>query len=472
MSAIIEDRASAGHALTRCLLKYRKQHDVIVLALPRGGVPVGAAIAHGLHAPLDIMLVRKLGTPGYEELAMGAIASGGVRVLNADIVSEFNLSDRDIERVAAREQAELERRERAYRAQRPWPHLEGKRVILVDDGVATGATMRAAIQALRAQQPDKIIVAVPVAPFQTVAHLRSEADEVVCLATPEPFGSIGAWYASFPQLDDDEVRELLGQCWSGHAAAEHLAEASGPARSSNTAGRLTGSPPPDLMEGLAHHQDVMVQAGALALPGFLAVPATAHGLIVFVHGSGSSRFSSRNRMVADALNAAGFATLLFDLLTPEEARLDNHTGALRFDIDFLSARLRGVITSLASRREVCHLPLGLFGASTGAAAALNAAVSCPQLVAAVVSRGGRPDLATVPLALVRAPTLLIVGSLDHEVIAFNRRAAVELECAHRLEIVHGATHLFEEPGTLEEVAKLACAWFELHLRRTAIQPHA
>ena len=154
MSAIIEDRASAGHALTRCLLKYRKQHDVIVLALPRGGVPVGAAIAHGLHAPLDIMLVRKLGTPGYEELAMGAIASGGVRVLNADIVSEFNLSDRDIERVAAREQAELERRERAYRAQRPWPHLEGKRVILVDDGVATGATMRAAIQALRAQQPD------------------------------------------------------------------------------------------------------------------------------------------------------------------------------------------------------------------------------------------------------------------------------------------------------------------------------
>ncbi|MES2561110.1 MAG: phosphoribosyltransferase family protein, partial [Pseudomonadota bacterium] len=135
-------------------------------------------------------------------------------VLNADIVNEFNLSDSDIERVTALERTELTRRERAYRADRPWPHLEGKRVVLVDDGVATGATMRAAIQALRAQQPDKIIVAVPVAPLQTLVHLRSQADEVVCLVTPEPFGAIGAWYASFPQLDDDEVCELLGACWS------------------------------------------------------------------------------------------------------------------------------------------------------------------------------------------------------------------------------------------------------------------
>lgn len=213
MSILIQDRVAAGQDLGRGLLKYRKRADVIVLALPRGGVPVGAEIAHALHAPLDILVVRKLGTPGHEELAMGAIASGGVRVLNRDIVESLGIGDEAIEQVAAREQAELERRMKAYRGERPWPAIEDKLVILVDDGVATGATMRAAIAALRLQQPAKLVVAVPVAPFETITQLRREADEVVCLATPEPFGAIGTWYSSFPQLSDEQVRRVLSERW-------------------------------------------------------------------------------------------------------------------------------------------------------------------------------------------------------------------------------------------------------------------
>lgn len=214
MSVMMQDRTTAGHDLARALVKYRKHGDVIVLALPRGGVPVAAEIAHALQAPLDLMVVRKLGTPGHEELAMGAIASGGICVLNEQIVAELGISDEAIERVAARERAELERRLKAYRGERARPHIEDNCAILVDDGVATGATMRAAITALRSEGPAKVIVAVPVAAFDTLNKLRSEADEVVCLATPQPFGAIGGWYLSFPQISDEEVRSILSKCWA------------------------------------------------------------------------------------------------------------------------------------------------------------------------------------------------------------------------------------------------------------------
>lgn len=219
MSILIRDREDAGVELARELMKYRKRGDVVVLALPRGGVPVAAEIARALRAPLDLMIVRKLGMPGQEELAMGAIASGDVRVLNQDIISHCGVTDEAIERVTAQERIELERRMQAYRGSRPWPVLEGQCVILVDDGLATGATMRAAIAAVRLQNPAKIVVAVPVAPHDTLARMRSAVNQVVCLATPEPFHAIGAWYANFPQLSDDEVRALLAQCWARADAA-------------------------------------------------------------------------------------------------------------------------------------------------------------------------------------------------------------------------------------------------------------
>ena len=211
--------------------------------------------------------------------------------------------------------------------------------------------------------------------------------------------------------------------------------------------------------------EVIVQAGQVPLEGTLAFPEKAEGIVVFAHGSGSSRFSSRNRFVAEFLNQGGLATLLFDLLTAEEHRVDEWTRELRFDIDLLTKRLIGAVDWLETRDEVADLPVGLFGASTGAAAALRAAAERPDRVAAVVSRGGRPDLAMPTLPQVRAPTLLIVGGDDEPVIGMNQEAAARLACEHRVDIVPGATHLFEEPGKLEEVARLAREWFLRHLHR-------
>ena len=206
------DRLQAGRALGAALQAYRGRNDVLVLALPRGGVPVACEVADLLGAQVDLMIVRKLGTPGQEELAMGAIASGGVRVMNRDVIEALQIPERAI--------GEAERREHAYRGQRPRPAVADQCVILVDDGVATGATMRAAIAALRQQKPARVVVAVPVAPPDTVDVLRSEADEVVCLAMPEPFRAIGCWYVEFPQLSDEEVRTRLSRSWGAPAAAD------------------------------------------------------------------------------------------------------------------------------------------------------------------------------------------------------------------------------------------------------------
>jgi pimeloyl-ACP methyl ester carboxylesterase len=209
--------------------------------------------------------------------------------------------------------------------------------------------------------------------------------------------------------------------------------------------------------------DVTVQAAGAALQGTLALPQQAPGIVVFAHGSGSSRFSPRNQHVSGFLNEGGLGTLLFDLLTAEEHEVDELTRELRFDIELLSRRLVAAVDWLTGRAETRDLPVGLFGASTGAAAALNAAAERPERVAAVVSRGGRPDLAISALGRVRAPTLLIVGGRDGPVIGMNREAAAHLRAEHRIEIVPGATHLFEEPGKLEEVARLARDWFQRHL---------
>lgn len=213
MKLPIKNRSEAGQALARELAHYRGRDNMLVLALPRGGVPVACEIASKLQVPVDLMLVRKLGTPGQEELAMGAIASGGIQVLNQDIVSSLGISTALIADVAAREQQELQRREQAYRGDRPRPQIEGRDIILVDDGVATGATMRAAIAAIRKLQPAAIIIAVPVAPADTVAALRLVADEVVCLAMPEPFMAIGSWYRDFSQVSDQEVQMMLKRAW-------------------------------------------------------------------------------------------------------------------------------------------------------------------------------------------------------------------------------------------------------------------
>jgi len=205
------NRSEAGRLLAGALDRYKDRRDVLVLALPRGGVPVAYEVAAALNAPLDVFIVRKLGVPGHEELAMGAIATGGIRVLNRSIVQHLNIPQSVIDTVAAREEEELRRRERLYRGGKASPDITNRTVILVDDGLATGSTMKAAVAALRRQNAARIIVAVPTAPAETCDELQREADEVICAVTPEPFYAVGQWYENFEQTSDAEVTELIRQ---------------------------------------------------------------------------------------------------------------------------------------------------------------------------------------------------------------------------------------------------------------------
>jgi predicted phosphoribosyltransferase len=209
MSSIFQNRREAGRALAAMLDEYANRKDVLVLALPRGGVPVAFELATALKAPLEVFVVRKLGVPGHEELAMGAIATGGVRVLNEDVVHSLGIPQAVIDAVTAAEQKELQRREQLYRSGRQAPEVRGRTIILVDDGLATGSTMRAAVAALRQQRPARVVVAVPVGAPSTCDEFRADVDQIVCGFTPEPFYGVGQWYEDFSQTSDEEVRELL-----------------------------------------------------------------------------------------------------------------------------------------------------------------------------------------------------------------------------------------------------------------------
>jgi putative phosphoribosyl transferase len=220
---IFRNRTEAGRQLATKLRAYADRSDVIVLGLPRGGVPIGFEVARALRAPLDVFLVRKLGVPGHEELAMGAIASGGVRVMNEQVMKRLPIPQKMVDAVAAEEQRELERRERLYRDGRPAPQVRGKTVVLVDDGLATGSTMRAAVTALRQLGPERIVVAVPVGAPETCEEFQHEADEAICASEPDPFYAVGYWYADFEPTSDEEVRELLSQATLGSYAGEPVA---------------------------------------------------------------------------------------------------------------------------------------------------------------------------------------------------------------------------------------------------------
>ena len=448
-----QDRIEAGRKLAEKLSKYKNRNEVIVLGIPRGGVPVAFEVAKALNAPLDVFVSRKLAVPWQEELAFGAIASGGARVLDREIIEGAGISDQQIEEITEKVQKELKRRENLYRGERPSPKLEGQTVILIDDGIATGSSVRAAIQALKQLKPARIVVAVPVAPVTTCNRLRGEVDELVCVATPKYFYAIGQFYADFSQVSDAEVTELLQRALKPELQKAVGDDPPGPERRSIMI-------PGRKQEFDGRKREVSIEVNGATLEGTLALPHGTEGLVLFAHGSGSSRHSPRNRYVAEVLQSQKVGTLLFDLLTRKEESIDQYTAELRFDIPFLAKRLVGATRWVLNSPDTNNLRLGYFGASTGAAAALLAAAELPEYVSAVVSRGGRPDLAAEALGIVQAPTLLIVGGDDVPVIKMNREALSKLQCPEkRLVIIPGATHLFEEPGALEEVAKIAAEWF-------------
>jgi putative phosphoribosyl transferase len=425
------DRRAAGRELAVRLSSLAIENPV-VLGLARGGMPVAFEVAQALQAPLDVLVVRKIGAPGNPELGIGAIAEGDVRVLNQKIVRELLVGVEELEAAIARARAEVEARVKRYRGGRPPLEVKGRTAIVVDDGLATGGTARAALRAVRAREPRRLILAVPVGAPDAVRSMRGEADEVVCLLEPELMWAVGVWYEHFEQTADADIAKLL--------AGDADDPAPGPILSSS---------------------EVRIPAGGgLELLGDLVVPESSGGLVVFAHGSGSSRHSPRNRLVARALNERRLATLLLDLLTVDE-ELDR---ANVFDISLLADRLVAATRWAGKEPAVASLPVGYFGASTGAGAALCAAAELGEEIGAVVSRGGRPDLAAGRLPEVRAPVLLIVGGDDQIVLELNREAERLLRAPSELAVVPGATHLFEEPGALDEVSRLAGVWFERHLR--------
>ncbi len=432
---VFRDREQGGRLLADQLEWYRAAHP-LVLGLARGGVPVALEVARALDTDLDLIVVRKIGAPGYPEYAIGAIAEGGAVYVRREALREVGLGEDDIAALAEREAIELARRVHLYRGDRPMPGLTGRTVIVVDDGVATGATARAAARSVRLRGAVRVVLAAPVVAAASIPELKRDFDDVVAVDQPSPFFAVGRWYEQFDQVSDEQVMECL--------------------RRGARAEQATLSIP---FEGPG--------AGSGTLEAELTIPSGARGLVMFVHGSGSTRRSPRNRLVAAEMQVAGFATLLFDLLTPAEVTEDEATSRLRFDIPLLAARVSAVTQWIATDPRTRDLRIGYFGASTGAAAALAAAAEHPELVGAVVSRGGRPDLVpSSTLARVSAPVLLLVGSRDEEVVRLNRSVLRQLSSA-QLAVIPRATHLFEEPGTLEEVSRLAAGWFAGHLQADA-----
>jgi putative phosphoribosyl transferase len=457
------DRTDAGQALARSL-EHLRGTDLVVLGLPRGGVPVAYEVAKALGAPLDVIVVRKLGVPYQPELAMGAIGEGGIKVSNDDVIRRGGITQQEIAAVEQRERADLVQQAQRFRAGRPNVDVAGRTAVIVDDGIATGSTAAAACQVARQMGAARVILAVPVGAPESIRSLEAVYDEVDCLYAPDHFMAVGTFYDNFRHVADTEVTDLLerslaavkvtagqqGAASDGPSATPPMALA--PESLKQDAARTPGQ------QGRDEEVRLKVSGDSVVLDGHLTIPANATGTVIFVHGSGSSRHSPRNRFVASQLNEAGLGTLLFDLLTKSE-EVDR---ANVFDIQALASRLADVTSWVRDQPSGQHGALGYFGASTGAAAALWAAAEPGAHIDAVVSRGGRPDLAETRLADVDSPTLLIVGGRDEVVLGLNKQAQQQLRCPNRLAIVPGATHLFEEPGALGTVTRLAREWFTAH----------
>jgi predicted phosphoribosyltransferase/dienelactone hydrolase len=423
------NREEAAQYLAQRLAAYRGKNP-LVLAIPRGATVMGKIIADELGGELDVVLVRKLRAPSQPELAIGSVDEHGHVYLTAH-AQRVGATDEYLAQEKRTQLDALARRRTAYTLARAPVDRRGRIVIVVDDGIATGSTMIAALKSARGQKPQKLIAAVAVAPPENVERVHPFADEVICLSTPSDFYAVGQFFEEFPQVSDDEVVALL--------------KARGPA--------VEALDPP-----------VSIRVEGVTLHGDLTLPAGARGVVVFAHGSGSSRLSPRNRHVARLLLERGVGTLLFDLLTPEEDRIYEN----RFDVRLLGRRLAIATEWLLARPEAQDLPVGYFGASTGAAAALIAAARLGERIACVVSRGGRPDLAMEFAVKVNAPTLFVVGANDTAVLELNRKAYDAIPGVKELSIVPGASHLFEEPGTLDEAARRAADWFCRHFEHSRI----
>ena len=435
------DRTEAGRLLAAELRQFVGSNTV-VLGLPRGGMAVAAEVAKTLSAPLDVLVVRKIGLPNEPEVAMGAVGEGGACIRNDETIAHAGVTDDQFVAVELHELGEIERQVRRYRSARALTLLTGKTALIVDDGIATGSTVLVAIAVARELQAARVVVATPVSSRQAADAISANVDDFISLRVPPRMMAVGQWYDDFGPTSEQEVERLLGE------AADRA--------SLRQKDRLTSGP-----ETGALLQDVRIAVSSIHLTGHLFIPADPIGVVAFVHGPGSSRHSPRDRFVAGVLNDHAIATLLVDLLTKEEAA----DGDRIVDIDLLAARLTAATQWLRSNSLTASLGVGYFGAGTGAAAALRAAATPEADITAIVTRGGRIDLVGPVIDLVDTPSLMLVGEYDDVVLAHHRKAVSHLG-EHKLVIVPGASDMFEEGGALETVAEDAQIWFTEYFARS------
>ncbi|MEV6820640.1 phosphoribosyltransferase family protein [Nocardiopsis dassonvillei] len=431
------DRSEAGRRLAERVRPFAVD-EPLVLALPRGGVPVGAELALRLGADFDVLMVRKIGLPGHPEMGVGAVAEDG-RVLYDDrALARLHVPRQALSDTVAAERDELDRRRRVYRGERPPPRIAGRDCVVVDDGVATGGTARAALRMVRQAGPARLVLAVPVASPEAVALLREEADALVVLSAPDNFRAVGEWYRDFGQLSDDHVTAIL-------AENAHTRPRSGRTR------------------------HVRVPVGGVHLDGDLTVPAETRGAVVMAAGEG--RTDERWRSVASVLGQAGYATLLMDLLTERE-RLSGSSGtapdnapdaASGVGADELGERLGAAAAWLRRTADTADEPLGLLASGDAAASALVAAARHPRDVAAVVAHGGRIDVAEASLPDVRASVLVLLEGDDSFLRELGEWTRARIGGSTDLRVVSGAERLLRDSREWRRVAAEALDWFDRHL---------
>ena len=419
------DRSEAGRRLAE-RVRPLAVNDPLVLALPRGGVPVGAELARRLDADFDVLMVRKIGLPGRPETGVGAIAEDGRVLFDDRALARMRIPRQALSDTVAAERDELDRRRRVYRGERSGPRIAGRDCVVVDDGVATGGTARAALRMVRQAGPSQLILAVPVAAPEAVEALREDVDELVVLSAPDNFHAVGEWYRDFDQLSDGHVTAILAEYGRVHPRAEAS-------------------------------RGVRVRAGRVYLDGDLTVPAVLRGAVVLAAGEGRS--DPRWRAISSALQRAGYATLVLDLLTGEER--DSGSGGA--DTAVQGERLSAAVTWLRRATDAADGPLGVVGSGNAAPAALVTAAERPEDVAAVVVHGGRIDLAEPSLAEVRAPVLVLLESRDSFVRELGEWARGRMGGPTDLRVMSGAEQLLHGAQEWRRVAVETLDWFDRHV---------
>lgn len=444
------DRSDAGDALARALARFANHTDVIVLGLARGGVPIARQVADAIGAPFNVLISCKISVPGIDEVALGAVSEGSDRMVPDPVAWYIGVPSQIADRLASRERVELARRIAAYREGRALPDVKGRTVILVDDGLASGATLRAAARAIRDKHPKRLIAAVPVASRAGLDEMREEVDEMIALAVPRVFDAVSSSYESFEPVTDGEVLTALGRPARRVSRIVH-----------DISGRITDG-----------ERRIEIRVGDGRLVGDLATSQhfdlhTHHegfherdALVVLAHSGSNSRDSYRNRYIAGRLRLSGYATLRVDLSTKDEQATEGEASGIRFDVARIAARLTDVCDWAVRAGVYGARRMILLGAGTSAAAALSAAAQRQSNTLAVVTRGGRVDLAAPNLSRVRAPVLMIVGEADHETLDVNRHATQFLPRRAKLIRIPGTGHTFAEPGALGAVAEHTVRWLD------------